>query len=220
MAEWGEFPGAPGPDFVVPDVPGGVAYVDIEDALARSLLQSNGVGLDKDALLAALNADVEVIQAAAARVLGDEGEHDAIPRLRELAVGTGDSVRAEAGYALARLGDPAGKEALRACLELPVEAYVVPMQAAGALARLGDPEGAPVIERALRSRNALIRMVACKQLIHFVRLDGMELGDGRRLDAFALFDLALADRDPEVVQQARVQLMEIDAPQARQRLAR
>ena len=50
-----------------------MAYVDIEDALARSLLQSNGIGLDKRRLLGALDADVEVIQAAAARVLGDEG---------------------------------------------------------------------------------------------------------------------------------------------------
>ena len=63
-------------------------------------------------------------------------------------------------------------------------------------------------------------MVACKQLIHFVALDGAPLGDGSALDAYALFDIALSDRDREVADQARAQLKELDAPQARERLAR
>lgn len=219
MTEWGEFPGAPGSGFVIPDVPGGVPYAEIEDALARSLLQSNGIELTPEGVVAALDADVEVIQAAAARVLGETGERAGIPKLRELATGPGDSVRAEAAYALARLGEPEGREALRATLELPIDAYVAPMQAAGSLARLGDPAGAPVIERGLKSRNEIIRMVACKQLIHFVPLDGAELERGKRLDVFALFDRALRDRDRGVAQQARVQLEELDLPQARERLA-
>jgi HEAT repeat protein len=214
--EGNRFPGPPG--FTLPHVGGDVAYADMDDAVARSTLQSNGVELTADPLLAVLDKKPEVIAAAAARVLGADGEPRAAGRLRELAHGRGDSARAEAAYALARLGDPDGVPALKETLELPFEAYVAPMQAAGSLARLGDPSGAAVIERALRSSNDVIRMVACKQLFHFVPLDGADLGGGRRLDAWALFDRALHDRDSGIASQARVQLGELDAPEARERL--
>ena len=61
MTEWGEFPGEPGPGFVIPNAPEGIDYADSDDALARSLLESNGVALEKDALLAALDHDIEVM---------------------------------------------------------------------------------------------------------------------------------------------------------------
>ena len=202
----------------MPHVGGDVGYADMDDAVARSTLQSNGVGLDGDSLIAALERKPEVLAAAAARVLGEEGERRAAGRLRELAHGRGDSLRAEAAYALARMDDPEGVPALKETLELPFEAYVAPMQAAGSLARLGDPSGAAVIERALRSSNDVIRMVACKQLLHFVPLHDADLGGGRRLDAWGLFDRALHDRDSGIASQARLQLRELEAPEARERL--
>ena len=202
----------------MPHVGGDVGYADMDDAVARSTLQSNGVGLDGDSLIAELERKPEVLAAAAARVLGEEGERRAADRLRELAHGRGDGLRAEAAYALARMDDPDGVPALKETLELPFEAYVAPMQAAGSLARLGDPSGAAVIERALRSSNDVIRMVACKQLLHFVPLHDADLGGGRRLDAWGLFDRALHDRDSGIASQARLQLRELEAPEARERL--
>jgi HEAT repeat protein len=192
----------------LPEPPRGIAYVDYEDAYSRALLEANGIEPTPEGLQAALDAELEVIQAAAARVLGVEQERRAAPRLRELATGRGDSVRAEAGYALARMGDPAGRESLMDTLALPAGAYVAPMQAAGALARLGDPSGARVIDAALRDSNPIIRMVACKQLLYFAPLDGADLGDGR-LDVEALFERALADSDPEVAGQAEAQQHEL-----------
>ena len=199
-----------GPDgFELPEAPSGLPYADFEDAYSRALLEANHVEPTPGGLRAALDAELEVIQAAAARVLGAEGVREAAPRLRELATGRGDSARAEAGYALARMGDPAGVESLKATLALPAGAYVAPMQAAGALARLGDPSGAPVIDAALGDSNPIIRMVACKQLSYFAPLDGGELGDGRRLDVGALFERALADSDPEVAAQAAAQMKDL-----------
>jgi hypothetical protein len=220
VTAWGESQDFPGPDFALPHVPPDVGYADIEDALARATLEANGVETTTESLIATLDSHIEVIAAAAARVIGADGDRAAADRLRELAYGPGDSVRAEAGYALARLGDPAGRPALRDTLELPYEAYVAPMQAAGSLARLGDPSGAGVIERALKSSIALIRMVACKQLFYFVPLDRADFGRRRRVDVWALFDRALRDRDSGVAAQARSQLRELgDLPQARERLS-
>ena len=218
MTSWGEGQGFPGRGFTMPHVGDDVGYADVDDAVARSTLLSNGVELTPDSLIATLDRKPEVMAAAAARVLGAEGERRAADRLRELAHGRGDSVRAEAAYALARMGDPDGVPALKETLDLPFEAYVAPMQAAGSLARLGDPSGAAVIERALRSSNDVIRMVACKQLFHFVPLHGADLGGGRRLDAWALFDRALRDRDGGIASPARDQLGDLDAPEARERL--
>jgi HEAT repeat protein len=219
MTQWGEYPGAPGPGFAIPHPPAHVPYPEMDEAVARSLLTGNGVELTPQGLLGALDAEIEVIQGAAARICGEDGVREAIPRLREIAGGTGDSARVDAGYALALLGEPDGQTALRAILELPIQAYVAPMQAAGALARLGDPSGATVIHRGLRAGNELIRMVACKQLYFFAALDGTELPEGGTLDAYALFERALRDRDSEVVRQAEVQLAELDEPRARALLA-
>jgi HEAT repeat protein len=184
----------------MPRVGDDVSYANMDDAVARSTLQSNGVDLDTDSLIAVLDRKPEVIAAAAARALGAEGERRAADRLREHAHGRGDSLRAEAAYALARMGDPDGVPALKETLELQFEAYVAPMQAAGSLARLGDTRGLEVIERALRSSNEIVRAVATKQLPFFG-------AQGR-----PLIEAALDDPDPEIARQARILLGEESTP--------
>ena len=116
---------------------------------------------------AALDSEIELLQAAAARVAGARGVRAVVDALRTLATGPGDTGRSAAAYALARLGEPDGVQALIAALELPIEAYVAPVQAAGSLARLDDTRGFDVVERALRSSNEIVRAVATKQLPFF-----------------------------------------------------
>ena len=178
-------------DLALPEPRADVPLAAGEDIHAEDILTANGVPLTAQGLQLALDSGIELLQAAAARVAGAHGERAVVGSLRALASGTGDTERAAAAYALARLGEPEGVEALIACLDLPFEAYVAPMQAAGSLARLGDMRGLGVVERAMSSSNEIVRAVATKQLGFF--------GEQGR----PLLERALNDADPEIVRQAR-----------------
>ena len=184
-------------DLVLPDPRPGVPFADSEDVHAEDILTANNVPLTAEGLQAALDSGIEVLQSAAARVAGARGERAVLESLRTLAAdGSGDTTRSAAAYALARLDEPEGVEALIACLELPIAAYIAPAQAAGSLARLGDTRGLTVIERSLRSSNEIVRAVATKQLPFF--------GEAGR----PLLEAALDDSDPEIARQARILLDE------------
>jgi HEAT repeat protein len=178
-------------DLALPEPRADVPLAAGEDVHAEDILTANGVPLTAQGLQLALDSGIELLQAAAARVAGAHGERAVVESLRALASGTGDTERAAAAYALARLGEPEGVEALIACLELPFEAYMAPMQTAGSLARLGDMRGLGVVERAMHSSNEIVRAVATKQLGFF--------GEQGR----PLLERALNDADPEIVRQAR-----------------
>jgi HEAT repeat protein len=186
-------------DVALPEPRADVPLAEAEDVHAEDILTANDVPLTADGLQLALDSGIELLQAAAARVAGAHGEVAVGDSLRALASGTGDTDRAAAAYALARLGEPDGVAALIACLDLPVEAYVAPVQAAGSLARLGDSRGLGVVERAMRSSNELVRAVATKQLGFFGE-------EGR-----PLLEQALEDPDSEIVRQAR-HLLETQRP--------
>lgn len=188
-------------------MPTGVAYAEVEDRRARDLLEANGVPLEPEAIVKALDSGIEVIQGAAAHVAGELGLREAVPKLRAIAATPDDTVRAEAGFALARMDEDGGREALAECIQLPVEAYLSAGTAAGFLARLGDPSGFPNVERALASANQIIRMVGVKQLYFFAGLEGV--------DPFPLFERALADDDPGIRSTALAQLRELDDPRAK-----
>jgi len=159
------------------------------------VLAANGVASDPAPLEAALRADDEVLRAAAARILGADRVGSAAPALEALAMGTGDIDRAEAGYALIRLGlRDAGAAALLAMLHLPVQAFLGASIAAGALARAGDASGWGTIERALASSDARVRRVAARQVVHLTALDPDR--------AAPLVHRSIGDADAEVVREA------------------
>ena len=72
-------------DMVVPRRPAGIPYGDGDDYDARALLDANGYTDETDDLLGLLTSDLAILQAAAARVLGAEGNRSAIPALESLA---------------------------------------------------------------------------------------------------------------------------------------
>src|SRR4051812_15481753 len=91
--------------FRIPDVSSDIPYPEFDDVFATALLEANDAALDDDALTAALDSPIEVLRAAAARTLGARGVRSAIGRL-ETAAAAGDGTdRAEAAYALARMGE-------------------------------------------------------------------------------------------------------------------
>jgi HEAT repeat protein len=185
-------------ELALPDPRPGVPFADSEDVQAEDILEANGVPRDARGLQAALDSGIELLQGAAARVAGSRQVREVTDSLRALAAGSGDTARSAAAYALARLGEPDGVDALIGALELPIDAYVAPVQAAGSLARLGDTRGLEVVERALRSPNEIVRAVATKQLPFFG-------AQGR-----PLLETALHDPDSEIARQARILLDEPD----------
>ena len=201
-----------------PDPPAGTCWADVEDFRARELLKANGVALTQDALAAALTSPIGVLQAAAARTLGSLGDRAAIAALRPLAQAPDDLSQVEAAYALVRLGQDDYRGILVARLEDPVRACLGPMVAAGGLARLGDPTGYPVIARCFDEDNLVVRLVASKQLLFFVRFHGTRTVDGQAIDAWGMFEHALRDPHPDVQWSALVQLRELPTPEARRLL--
>jgi HEAT repeat protein len=187
-----------GPNLDLPSPPPDLPYEGYEDWRAAELLQANGIPASADRVLDALRTESGILLAAAAHTAGALGVRPAVRRLREIAAGPDDDAGVEAAYALARLGDDAGRALLREALERPVGPYLSPVLAAGDLARLGDPAGRDVIREGLGSELLAVRMLATKQLAFLAAVDG----DGAR----PLFEQALADPDPAVRRQAEVQL--------------
>jgi HEAT repeat protein len=185
-----------------------------EERQARSLLQDDGPGTDPEALRAALDSPRAILRGAAARLLGAEGDDDAREALERVATTRGEeSARAQAAYALARLGDPACADVLRELLELPVDTSPGPLQAAGHLARLDDPSGLPVVERGLADAEPLIATIAAKQLAPLALLQERRPDLG--VDAWRLYERALEHPDEQVSREARAQLERLDGDAAR-----
>ena len=187
-----------GPNLDLPAPPPGLPYERYEDWRSTELLAVNGIPATEEALLGALRTQEGVLLAAAAHAVGSHGVRGAIPQLEEVARGPDDNAGVEAAYALARLGDEAGKELLKSALERPVGPYLSPVFAAGYLAQLGDPSGFPVVREGLASDLLAVRMLACKQLAFFLPFPD--------LDARALLERALEDPDPSIRRQARAEL--------------
>ena len=210
------------PDGIVldtPDPPGDLPYADFEDYRAKELLRVNGIAPTSEGALVTLKSDENILRAAAAHVLGSIGDAAAIPQLRKVADDSEDLVKAEAAYALVRLGEKRYREVLKECLAYPLNAYLSPSVAAGYLARLGDPAGFPVLVEAFKVDNLIARVVACKQLSFFVPLHGQRVGR-RRVDAHLVFGLALRDEQAEVQRIALIQLRELRSPESRKLLER
>lgn len=200
---------------VTADPPSDLPYADFEDFRAKELLKINGFSLTEEALLPVLDDEEEAFQSAAARTLGSLGSAAAIPALEKLAARADDLVKADAAYALTRLGKAEQRDVLKACLNYPVNAYLCPSVAAGYLARLGDPEGFPVIGKCFDVDNLIVRLAACKQLYFFAPFHDTADSDGEPLDVFAQFDRALRDPHTDIHWTALVQLREMWSPEVK-----
>jgi HEAT repeat protein len=155
-------------------VSGPSAWLGAEDARALDALAEVGLSDDPSSLLLAVRAP-GASQAAAAHVLGARGDASVIDELAAALDGAGDLASAEVAFALARLGDARGGDALRRLLELPVAGNVAPLVAAGYLAELGDPSGVPVVDDGLGQDVPTLRVIAAKQLGYFVA-HGIDVG--------------------------------------------
>ncbi|UZN03747.1 HEAT repeat domain-containing protein [Cellulomonas sp. S1-8] len=205
-----------GPDLNLPAPPDDLEYTGLEDWKSDTILALNGIGGDVDALRTALETQRDALLSAAAHA---SWRYPALAdRLRGLLDDPDDAVRVDAAYALARQGDLAAVAALQDALERPVGPYLSPLTAAGYLAQLGDPVGYPLVRDALGDVDRAVNMLACKQLLFFLPLDG-RTGGATTVDAAALFTRAFADPDPDIGEQARAELERSPLPAAARLLA-
>src|SRR4029077_8679818 len=166
-------------------------------------------------LIAALKEQRNVLQAAAAHVLGSLASRTAAPFLKDLLTSSEDLVLVEAAYALARLGIPEGKDALVQCLSYPVDAYIFPAIAAGYLAQMGDSQGFNTVDKCVNAEVPAVRILACKQLYFFLPFHGQRSKDGQLIDVYGLFERALNDTEIDVQWQALAQMREIRSRESR-----
>ena len=208
-------------DLVVPHRPAGISYEQGEDFDAEALLTANGYSLETQELIALLGSDLAIFQAAAARTLGAKGEQSAIQNLSRLAMNKAfeETARAQAAYALARLGVPDGIVLLVQLIQLNPEGTPAPLQAACALARLGDPVGFPVVSRALDSPSSLTAMIACKQLYAFAEHEGCPLPGNETVKVYEAFRRTLNRPEKNIVGEAMAQLSGIGTEEARRLLS-
>jgi hypothetical protein len=203
------------PNLNIPNPPDNLSYVEFEDYRNREILKANGITTSEAELMDALEVKTNILQAAAAHILGTLASKAAIPTLKKRLRSTEDLVRVEAAYALARLKVSEGKEVLVQCLNYPLDAYLFPAIAAGYLAQLGDPQGFQTVVKCFDFNISAIRMLACKQLYFYVPFQDIQDGDGNAIDVYRLFDRALKDSDTNIQWQALVQLREICSPKSR-----
>jgi hypothetical protein len=202
------------PNLDIPDPPSTLSYAEFADFQNREILKANRIGLSETALLIALEKTTNILQAAAAHMIGTlpglTGQ--ATSALTTLLTGSNDTVKVEAAYALARHSIPGGKAILVECLTYPLDAYVSPLIAAGYLAQLDDPRGYPVIVNGFASNLAAVRSVASKQLYFFAPFQDAKDEQGNTIDMVSLFVRALEDADTGIQWQALVQLREVALP--------
>jgi HEAT repeat protein len=168
-------------DLEIPETPGDVPYRDREDAWAERLLTANDRPDDDAGVVALLDSPSELLQGAAARLVGARGLQAGLPRLRELAASPDDLLAVHAAAGLARLDPEAGKRELERTAALPWPGAPGAIQAAGELARLGDASAAPTVYGALDSDNRVLRTIAAKQLLFLA--DAGEPDARKRIEA-------------------------------------
>lgn len=198
----------------VPPPPADLPYAELEDYRQRELLRANGQPVEGDVLLARLADIPTTLLSAALHTLGTYPVLSEPEVIRAHLDSTDDAVRVEAAYALARHGNEDGHAALVELLGLDPVGFLAPPIAAGHLAKLGDFRGFPVVRRCLSQELLGPRMLGCKQLTFFVPAHGTDDGRGTTIDVWAAFDRALHDPDDSVAWQARVQLRDLDDPEA------
>lgn len=186
-------------DLEIPETPADVPYRDREDAWAQRLLTANGRPDDDASVRELLDSSSELLVGAAARLAGERGLQDSLPRLRELAASPDDLLAVHAAAGLAKLDPEEGRRELARVAALPWAGAPGAIQAAGELARLGDASAAGTVYDALDSDNRVLRTIAAKQLLFLAdagepaargRIEALEQDPDEGLQAIARSQLA------------------------------
>jgi hypothetical protein len=206
-------------DVVIPSYePLDVPYSEWEAYRSQELLAANGFGDTRDEWRRAAGHSSGLIRSAATYLLSREPEPQDEALFRVGLEDTDQNVQSLAAYGLYKLGDESVVPTLETIAGLDVNVYTAAPRAAGILGEIGEPAAFATIEAAMDSELVYVRLFAIENAPPFVPLHGETYAPGKTIDIWALYRRALQDESSQVSSVARMELEELDSPEARRLL--
>ena len=202
-------------DVVIPEYePLDVPYSEWETHRSQELLQANGFGNTIDEWRRATQHSSGLIRGTAYYLLTRHPVQQDEVLFRQGLDDIDETVQALSAYGLYSLGDKSTLPTLERIAQLDVNAHIAATRAAGVLAEMGRPTAFVTIQKAMNSDLGYIRLFAIQNVMPFVSLHGQTYASGKAIDIWDLYSQALQDESSQVRSVARLQLRELNAPEA------
>lgn len=202
-------------DVVIPDYgPLDVPYSEWETHRSQELLDANGFGNTADEWRRATQHSSGLIRSTAYYLLTRHPEQQDEVLFRQGLDDIDQTAQALSIYGLYRLGDKSALPVLEGIAQLDVNAHTAATRAAGILAEMGEPTAFATIQKAMNSDLGYIRLFSIRNAMPFVALHGQPYASGKTIDIWSLYSQALQDKDIQVRSVAKLQLQELNSPEA------
>ncbi|HBL14861.1 MAG TPA: hypothetical protein DD379_26420 [Cyanobacteria bacterium UBA11162] len=202
-------------DVVIPDYePLDVPYSEWETHRSQELLEANGFGNAIAQWRRATQHSNGLIRSSAYYLLTRHPEQQDETLFRQGLEDSDETVQTLSAYGLYSLGDKSALSILERIAQLDVNAHTAATQAAGILAKMGNPTAFATIEAAINSDLEYIRLFAIQNAMPFVPLHGQTYALGKSIDIWNLYSQALQDKNVQVRSVAKMQLKELNSPEA------
>jgi hypothetical protein len=191
-----------------------VPYSEWETVRSQELLTANGFGSTTDEWRRAAGHANGLIRGTAYYLLTRHPEEQDENLYRQGLDDLDETVQVISAYGLYHLGDRSVLPTLEKIARLDVGAHTAAARAAGILGELGDPTAFATIEKAMQNEQRYVRLFAIENAMPFVPLHGQTYAPGKNIDIWELYRQALQDENDQVRSTARLQLIELNTPEA------
>jgi hypothetical protein len=206
-------------DIIIPAYePLAVPYSEWEAHRSQELLAVNGFGQTTAEWRRATQHSNGLIRSTAYYLLTRQPDPQDETLFRQGVDDIDQTVQAIAAYGLYRLGDKSALPILERLAQLDVNAFTVATRAAGILGEMGELAAFDTIQKAMDSDLGYIRVFAIQNAMPFVSYHGQSYTSDATIDIWDLYRRALQDEDAQVRVVAKMQLQELDTPEAQQLL--
>jgi len=202
-------------DVVIPVYePLDVPYSEWETTRSQELLTANGFGSTADEWRRAAGHTNGLLRGTAYYLLTRHPERQDENLFRQGLDDIDETVQVISAYGLYQLGDRSALPALEKIARYDVGAHLAAARAAGILGELGDPTAFATIQNAMQSEQRYVRLFAIENAMPFAPLHGQTYAPGKTIDIWGLYRQALQDENDQVRSVAKLQLQEINTPEA------
>jgi HEAT repeat protein len=202
-------------DVVIPIYrPLDVPYSEWEAARSQELLTANGFGSTMAEWRRATGHPSGLLRGTAYYLLTQHPEQQDENLYRQGLDDLDETVQVISAYGLYLLGDSSALPALEKIAGYDVGAHTAAARAAGILGELGDPTAFATIQKAMQSEQRYVRLFAIENAMAFVPLHGQTYAPGKTIDIWSLYRQALQDENGQVRSVAKLQLRELNTPEA------
>jgi hypothetical protein len=207
-------------DVVIPTYkPLDVPFSEWEIHRSQELLEANGFGHTADEWRRATQHSSGLIRSTAYYLLTRQLDPQDEALFRQGLDDIDQTTQALSAYGLYRLGDKSVLPILERIAQLDVNVHTAATRAAGILGEIGEPTAFATIQKAINSDLDYIRLFAIQNAIPFAPLHGQPYNtSGTTIDIWDLYRQALQDESVQVRSVARLQLQELNSPEARELL--